>query len=147
MKEGDRRKPVAEYVKDRDDDAPDGTTWEQWLQANRIELNAMTTPQFITWLDAKMAEHGVGKLIPPQAVVAAELENFVESKLRGAITARILREAGLDRQVEEALDRIAQPTGPTLTKGIAALFAEHQHRPWRDHIADVAAALTASESR
>ena len=36
-----------------------------WLQTNRVELNAMTTPQLIEWLDEKMAEHGDGKLIPP----------------------------------------------------------------------------------
>ena len=32
--------------------------WEEWLQTHRVELNAMTTPQFIEWLDGKMAEHG-----------------------------------------------------------------------------------------
>ena len=53
---------------------PMATSWEEWLQTHRIELNAMTTPQFIDWLDAKMAEHGDGKLVPPQTVVKAELE-------------------------------------------------------------------------
>ena len=47
---GERRKPVADYIRahtDRD--------WEDWLQTHRIEINAMTTPQFIRWLDGKMA--------------------------------------------------------------------------------------------
>jgi hypothetical protein len=39
-----------------------GRDWEEWLQTHRVELNAMTTPQFIEWLDRKMAEHGDGKL-------------------------------------------------------------------------------------
>ena len=68
VKEGEKRKPVADYVLERDRGA-DGTTWEEWLQTHRVELNAMTTPQFIAWLDAKMAEHGDGKLIPPPEVV------------------------------------------------------------------------------
>ena len=38
---------------------------DEWLQTHRVELNAMTTPQFIAWLDRKMAEHGDGKLVPP----------------------------------------------------------------------------------
>jgi hypothetical protein len=51
--EGDQRKAVADYVLERDDLAPTGETWEEWLQTHRIELNAMTTPEFIDWLDAK----------------------------------------------------------------------------------------------
>ncbi len=54
-------RPVADYVRERDD----GDDWEDWLQTHRVELNAMTTPQLIAWLDEKMAEHGDGKLIPP----------------------------------------------------------------------------------
>ena len=59
LEEKDRTKPVADYVHDHDGD------WVDWLQTNRVELNAMTTPQLIEWLDHKMAEHGDGKLIPP----------------------------------------------------------------------------------
>jgi hypothetical protein len=43
------------------------------LQTHRVELNAMTTPQLIEWLDAKMEAHGDGKLIPPQEVLLDEL--------------------------------------------------------------------------
>ena len=55
VEEGEKRKPVADYVLERED----GPTaqWEEWLQTHRVELNAMTTPQFIAWLDGKMAEH------------------------------------------------------------------------------------------
>jgi hypothetical protein len=74
------------------------------LQTHRVELNAMTTPEFIDWLDRKMAEHGSGKLIPPDDVVAAELEARLAAKVRASITERILREAGLEEQVAEALD-------------------------------------------
>jgi hypothetical protein len=41
----ERRKPMASYVP---------AEWESWLHHHRVELNAMTTPQFIAWLDAKM---------------------------------------------------------------------------------------------
>lgn len=59
VEEGGRRKAVADYVGERDDDEE----WDEWLQAHRVELNAMTTPQFIEWLDGKMADYD--KLIPP----------------------------------------------------------------------------------
>ena len=60
-------KPVADYVRDRDEE--EGEDWAEWLQTHRVELNAMTTPQLIEWLDGKMAKHGEGKLIPPPEVI------------------------------------------------------------------------------
>ena len=79
-----RRKPVADYVHEYDREH--GTEWADWLQTHRVELNAMTTEQFIEWLDVKMAEHGDGKLIPPPEVLEAELAKRVEAKLREDIT-------------------------------------------------------------
>ena len=70
---GERRKPVADYIKNHDgagdvdangDDISD-IDWDEWLQTHRVELNAMTTPQLIEWLDRKMETFGAGKLIPP----------------------------------------------------------------------------------
>jgi hypothetical protein len=55
----------------------------------------MTTPRFIEWLDSKMDDYGSGKLIPPDDVLVAELDARIESKVREAVTERILREAGL----------------------------------------------------
>ena len=76
VEQGEKRKPVADYVLERGD----GKRWEKWLQTHRVELNAMTTPQFITWLDRKMAEHGDGKLVPPSDVVVHELEERTRSR-------------------------------------------------------------------
>jgi hypothetical protein len=127
-------KPVADYVQERKDHAPDGDTWEEWLQTHRVELNAMTTPQFIEWLDEKMTTHGVGKLVPPEEVLVKELEERIEKKVRETLTERILREAGLDRQVKAAIEKIKTPSAATLTKGIKASFKEQLDRQWRDHI-------------
>src|SRR5260370_31962040 len=65
VKAGNRRKPVAEYVSGHPCEEPEGD-WAEWLQTHRVELNAMTTPEFIRWLDGKMA--GYDKVIPPAAV-------------------------------------------------------------------------------
>ena len=134
VKAGTKRKAVADYVKAREDEAPDGSSWEEWLQTHRVELNAMTTPDLIAWLDRKMVEHGVGKLIPPDEVVVAELESRLIAKVRASITERILREAGLEDQIAAALDMIKRPSGKTLIKGIRASFKEKSDREWRYHI-------------
>jgi hypothetical protein len=76
--------------------------WGEWLQTHRVELNAFTTPQFIEWLDGKMAEHA-GKVIPPARVLGDRLEREVRRRLGDAIEARVLAEARVDDQVDEAM--------------------------------------------
>jgi hypothetical protein len=124
VEEKDRRKPVAEYASE----------WEEWFQTNRVELNAMTTPQFIAWLDAKMAEHGDGKLIPPPAVLEQELADRIEKKVRADIIERILREAGLEAQVAAAIAAIEKPGGDTLAQGVEEMFEQEPDREWRGHV-------------
>jgi hypothetical protein len=122
IEETDRRKPVADYAQE----------WEEWLQTHRVELNAMTTPQFIEWLDEKMADHD--KLIPPAAVLEKELADRIESKVRAELTERILREAGFDSQVTAALAAIAKPDADALRNGVEKMFEEQPEQEWRAHI-------------
>jgi hypothetical protein len=133
---GDRRKPVAHYFRERED----GEYWETWLQTHRVELNAMTTPQFIEWLDGKMAAHH--KLVPPPDVLDSELEALVEKNVRDAVTRRVLREANVDAQVAAALAEIEKPDADTLAKSIGQLFGEQPDSEWRDLIEAVAKELT-----
>jgi hypothetical protein len=130
---GEKHKPVANYVLDRED----GKYWDEWLQTRRVELNAMTTPDFIAWLDRKMAKYGNGKLVPPHHVLQQELEQKLEAAVRAEIVERILREADLEGQIAKALKQIDQPSAVTLTKGIKALFRRSPTSEWRDHIAGV----------
>jgi hypothetical protein len=134
---GKRHKAVADYVLERGD----GDHWDEWLQTRRVELNAMTTPQFITWLDAKMAEHGNGKLIPPDEVIEAELAERLENHVRADLTEQILREADLEGRVAAAIAATRTPKATTLVKDIKALFKREPAREWRDHIKAVVAIL------
>ncbi len=134
-------------MKEREDTAPDSDTWEGWLQTHRVELNAMTTPQFIEWLDRKMAEHAKktklpDKLIPPADVLTAQLEQSIEKKVRTTLTERILREANLDQRVKDAIAKIQKPSAAALAKGIRQSFKEKAEREWRAHIESEAKART-----
>jgi hypothetical protein len=140
VERGNKRKPVANYVCERTDAAPDGTSWEEWLQTHRVELNAMTTPQFIAWLDGKLAAYD--KLIPPPDVLEAELEERLEAEIRDLVTTRILEEAGFEDQVAEALAKIDCPSGVELADGINKLFSDYPEREWRDHIDTVVSKRT-----
>jgi hypothetical protein len=138
----DKRKPVADYVLERDrthpNEARGGTSWEEWLQTHRVELNAMTTPQLIEWLDMKMKVLGCGKLIPPAEVLEEDLAARAEKKVRAEITKRILREADLDAQVATAMAALQLPDGEALAHGIEQLFEAQPDAEWRAHIEAVA---------
>jgi hypothetical protein len=98
----------------------------------------MTTPQFIEWLDGKMAAHGKGKLIPPPDVLEADLGK----RIRAAHTERILREAGLERQVAATIAKIKKPKATVLATDIKRLFKREPDREWRDHVEAVAVERT-----
>ena len=40
-------------------------------RGQRVELNAMTSPQYVTWLERKLDEVGVPKLVPNKKTLAA----------------------------------------------------------------------------
>jgi hypothetical protein len=141
LEEAKRQKPVAEYISEH------GGNWENWLQTHRVELNAMTTPQLIQWLDQKMADHGNGKLIPPTHVLEQELADRIESKVRAAITERILREARIDDQVAAVIGAIRKPDGTKLARDIKGLFEQQSDREWRDAIEVVASRVSGAASR
>ena len=140
--EGEKRKAVADYVLEHED----GEYWADWLQTHRVELNAMTTPEFIQWLDDKMDAHGAIKLIPPLDVLTAELETQLESRVRDAITERILREARVEDQITAALAAIARPDAAELQAGIEDLFERQPEAEWRDQIETVADAIAGGAS-
>jgi hypothetical protein len=129
-----RDKPVADYLRDRDD-----RDWAEWLQTHRVELNAMTTPAFIAWLDGKMAKYS--RLIPPSDVLEAELSKRIEAKIRAGLTERILREAGFEDQVAAAIVAVKRPPAAVMAKGIKQLFEQAPDSEWRDHIAAIVVKL------
>jgi hypothetical protein len=81
-----------------------------------------------------MVEHGDVKLIPPPKVITDELEQRLDEKVRAAVMERILREAGFETEVAEALAAIERPSAAQLTAGIEELFAGKPEAEWREHI-------------
>jgi hypothetical protein len=151
---GDKRKPVADYVLDRTDGVSwnearkkwevveeGGEPWEEWLQTHRIELNAMSTPQFIDWLDRKMVEHGIGKLTPPHDVILCELNEALAERLRTEIVARILREADAEGQIAEAMRKVKRPSAASLARKIEKLAESEPEKEWRAAIEEAAQSL------
>jgi hypothetical protein len=135
---GERRKAIAAYVPA---DAQD------WLRHHRVELNAMTTPQFIAWLDDKMAAFGNGKLVPPPRVLTNDLSETLEGRLQERITERILREARIEEKVAAALQEIDLPIPEELCAVVQAALADQPEASWRAAIERVADQVLAAQGR
>jgi len=109
-----KRKPTAKYINDHPSEymGPEGIlidiseTWADWLQTNRVELNAMTTPQFLEWITGKMDAQGIGKVIPPAHILNQTLESEIKDRLADDIRERILQAAGFSEKVEKAMEKM-----------------------------------------
>jgi hypothetical protein len=130
-----RQVPVGDYVRARTDRAPTGETWEEWLQHHRYELNAMTAPELIAWLDRKLAERGDGKLIPPPDIIVdgfgervrERAENAIEYAIAGRLDEQIdAIRAERDEETAEIRAEIERITAPLrqLEALLAAPFVE-----------------------
>ncbi len=129
FKQGEQQRPVADYVLQHED----GAAWSEWLQSKRYELNAMTTPQFLNWLEAKMMAHAEGKVIPPKTVLAEQAFDRLDAELRRRITERVLREADIEGQVAAARASVKLP-GELTPKAIEAWLDARPLQSWRECI-------------
>jgi len=94
-----RKKGVASYID------PD---WESWLQDYRVELNAMSTPQFLAWLEGKIKLYDKGKVIPPKRVMLESLDQSLEDKLGQVIADEILEQNHYQGKVAAALRQVKE---------------------------------------
>jgi hypothetical protein len=142
-----RRAKVADYVIQRDRENqrtgnPNGEpVWADWLQDNRIELNAMTSPQRVAWVEQKFALHGVEKVIPPEEIVREALSNQISERITRQVQEEVLRsqEAWMDEQIDERLDRVELPTN--LGYQVAAYLKKNPDSRWTDAIDALATRL------
>ncbi len=131
--------PVADYVPDE---------WRDWLQHSRVELNAMSTPLFLRWLDAKFAAYGQGKLVPPAPVLGATFEQDVQSQVRRRLTDRILTEARLDEQVEKAIESLrprVHARQMALDFYVREELANEPRQAWKKPLSQLAASVVDEE--
>ncbi len=94
----------------------------------RVELNAMTSRQFLDWLEGKFAEHGVAKVVPePEALGAT-----YEQARRWAAVEEVARRA----MAEQDATTITVPEG--LTDRVRARLGADPSLSWDEAVALVA---------
>ncbi|WP_233184896.1 ATP-binding protein [Paenibacillus sonchi] len=123
FKRTNRHRPTASYI---------NWEWKDWLQEKRVELNAMTTPQFIQWLESKMEEYGHKKVIPNDAVLQSKLQDEVEHILRQRLAQKLLTEAGFENRFETALGELSEAVGEysELRNEVEEALSIRQDRHW-----------------
>ncbi|MES2208385.1 MAG: hypothetical protein V4525_16510 [Pseudomonadota bacterium] len=100
VKAGGRRLPVADYVNDK---------WEAWLQNKRVELNAMSSPQFIAWLDNKFSQYSE-KVVPPKAILRDQFDRHTRQAVERIMMKRILDELRFNEQVDKVMHHASEVT-------------------------------------
>ena len=102
-----KRKAVANYVDRAPGRPPHGNymSWAAWLQKNRVELNVMNSPQFLSWLDDKMAPHETGKVVPPDEIAVDQLRQEVEERIRRKISEKYQEQ--IDREVKQDVGKLS----------------------------------------
>jgi DNA topoisomerase VI subunit B len=100
-----------------------------FLRNRRVELNAMTSPQFIAFLESKFAEHGVSKFIPNEVVIEQHSRRIIEKQILAQSIAKISGEIAEQAKITEL------PTN--LREQIERVFAERPDVPWDEALAQV----------
>ncbi len=96
----------------------------------------MTTPQFLAWLDGKMAEHGGEKVIPPAPVIAASLTANVAKYVESNITERVLKKAHIAEQVADVMRKVLTPDEDILKRDVSEWLIRNPHQHWADRVAE-----------
>jgi hypothetical protein len=124
--------PVADFI------APE---WREWLQSQRVELNAMDTPTFLEWLDGKIPP---AKLIPPPVVLADRLRDETRAVIRRRLVDEALLSARVDDRTTEALDSLngaRQRALARLTPAVEKKLAADPALPWTSPVVAAAEKL------
>jgi hypothetical protein len=133
--------PVAGYLSD---------DWRAWLQSHRVELNAMTTPEFLKWLNRKIAPYHRKKLVAPNSVLEEKFRTTLREHLRKQIIHEVLREAGVDERVARALEawepKVAQRL-KDINVDVRNELDVYPAKHWSDPVKEFAAELVDSETQ
>jgi hypothetical protein len=110
-----------------------------FLRAQRVELNAMTSRQFVDHLEAKLAEHGVSKVIPEEKVLEGHARYLLEVQIANQELEKMLPEV--------RKQAAAQQLPADLRKLIAKQFEKTPAWAWDRAVVDLVKRLPPPKPR
>ena len=118
-----------------------------WYDCERIELNAFTSPQFIAFLEEKLAEHGADvKLVPPIEMLQTTARQTIQPELHTIVRDEIVRRLDVngivDRVLASAHLRSVEDEATAVSPDdLVTLLTRDRIRPWEwalnEHIASI----------
>jgi Topoisomerase 6 subunit A/Spo11, Toprim domain len=105
-----------------------GATKEEidFLRTSRVELNAMASDEFVAFIERRLAEVGVKKVIPDAATLEAACRRV---RLRQAIDSKI---AAFEEEARAEAAAMATPAD--LSSRVAAMLEEEPELAWDDAV-------------
>jgi hypothetical protein len=91
------------------------------LLEQRVELNAFASDKLFEWIEGKLEEHGVEKIVPRSDVLTRAARGFA----RDAIAERHLK--ALEREIDAEVDKLDLDG---LRDGVVAELQDHSDQPW-----------------
>jgi hypothetical protein len=109
-----------------------------WI-CKRVELNAMSAPQLIEYIEAKLVEAGATeKVLPPADVVEAEAEGDYNDELTRMVEDEIKCRLDISKLVKQVLESVEEADFSDMRDTLAEKLKLNPPESWRD--------LTKSES-
>jgi hypothetical protein len=96
----------------------------------RVELNAFASDQFIDWLEAKLDEHGLEKVIPHAGVLTLQ---YRRSLARRAVNKKI---AEISASIRRDADAVEIPDD--LAARVREILDDDEGKSWDEAVAEIA---------
>lgn len=111
--------------------------WQEWLRFFRIELNAMSSPQFVEWLEQKIAPYHQGKVVPNEAHLQDRANQQSVALLQATIREELLKDFALEAKIQERLAQVlpqieSKISQAELTQQVQAHLAENTEQSWQE---------------
>jgi hypothetical protein len=101
--------------------------FDKLRSTRRVELNAMTSPQFIAFVECKLTEHGVGKVIPKTDLLKQTYRQY-------AISHAIKTEFNESRKAIEAKAEKTLKTPRDIKQQVEAILKQHAALSWHQAV-------------
>jgi Histidine kinase-, DNA gyrase B-, and HSP90-like ATPase len=126
----DKRRAVAPYVAEHDAAwlrwllGRGVTSWSEWLQKHRIELNAMQPADRVAWLTKKIETYPPRMVVPPPPLLHAARVGAA----RTTIHQELERRARIAEHTDKILTKIKWPDQENLPKVVTRFLDHERHR-------------------